>query len=110
MSCDNLISCYKFFSGSRAISSVGRASRLHREGREFESLIAHQQFGGVAQLVRALACHARGREFESRHSRQKNYFFLFFSSAMVRDLAVFKILFFIAALVSSDPVESLQLV
>ena len=70
MSCGNLISCYKFFSGSRAISSVGRASRLHREGREFESLIAHQQFGGVAQLVRALACHARGREFESRHSRQ----------------------------------------
>ena len=28
-----------------AISSVGRASRLHREGREFESLIAHQHSG-----------------------------------------------------------------
>ena len=27
---------------SRAVSSVGRASRLHREGREFESLTAHQ--------------------------------------------------------------------
>ena len=24
-----------------AISSVGRAARLHREGREFKSLIAH---------------------------------------------------------------------
>ena len=28
---------------SRAVSSVGRASRLHREGREFESLTAHQK-------------------------------------------------------------------
>ncbi len=26
-----------------AISSVGRAARLHREGREFKSLIAHHQ-------------------------------------------------------------------
>ena len=31
-----------------AISSVGRASRLHREGREFESLIAHQFFRGCS--------------------------------------------------------------
>ena len=50
MACSNIFSCYKFFPGLGAISSVGRASRLHREGREFESLIAHQQFGGVAQL------------------------------------------------------------
>ena len=28
---------------SRAVSSVGRASRLHREGREFESLTAHHK-------------------------------------------------------------------
>ena len=27
---------------TRAISSVGRATRLHREGRGFESLIAHK--------------------------------------------------------------------
>lgn len=26
---------------NRAISSVGRASRLHREGRQFEPVIAH---------------------------------------------------------------------
>lgn len=26
-----------------AISSVGRAARLHREGREFKSLIAHKR-------------------------------------------------------------------
>lgn len=28
--------------GSRAVSSVGRASRLHREGRRFEPVTAHQ--------------------------------------------------------------------
>ena len=51
-----------------AVSSVGRASRLHRGGQRFESFTAHQN-GGVAQLVRAIACHAIGRGFESRHSR-----------------------------------------
>ena len=66
------ISCYKrcviwFW----AVSSVGRASRLHRGGQRFESFTAHQnnKSGGVAQLVRAIACHAIGRGFESLHSR-----------------------------------------
>ena len=54
-----------------AVSSVGRASRLHRGGQRFESFTAHQKYGGVAQLVRAIACHAIGRGFESRHSRHK---------------------------------------
>ena len=53
-----------------ALSSVGRASRLHREGRRFESFSAHH-VGGVAQLVRAPACHAGGRRFEPGHSRHK---------------------------------------
>jgi hypothetical protein len=40
---------------SGALSSVGRASRLHREGREFESLSAHHypvifaSYGGFIQ-------------------------------------------------------------
>ncbi len=54
-----------------AVSSVGRASRLHRGGQRFESFTAHQIMGGVAQLVRAIACHAIGRGFESLHSRHK---------------------------------------
>ena len=54
-----------------AVSSVGRASRLHRGGQRFESFTAHQNYGGVAQLVRARACHARGRGFESLHSRHQ---------------------------------------
>ena len=28
---------------NRAISSAGRASRLHRDGRQFESVIAHHR-------------------------------------------------------------------
>ena len=55
-----------------AVSSVGRASRLHRGGQRFESFTAHQNSGGVAQLVRARACHARGRGFESLHSRHSS--------------------------------------
>ena len=31
-----------FMSEARAVSSVGRASRLHREGRRFEPVTAHQ--------------------------------------------------------------------
>ena len=55
-----------------AVSSVGRASRLHRGGQRFESFTAHQKnLGGVAQLVRAIACHAIGRGFESLHSRHQ---------------------------------------
>jgi hypothetical protein len=57
-----------------AVSSVGRATRLHRVGREFESLTAHHYqrkilCGGVAQLVRVPACHAGGRRFEPGHFR-----------------------------------------
>ena len=62
-----LLFWWKIF--NRAVSSVGRASRLHREGQRFESFTAHQEYGGVAQLVRAIACHAIGRGFESLHSR-----------------------------------------
>ncbi len=57
----------------RAVSSVGRATRLHRVGREFEPLTAHHYqhplCGGVAQLVRVPACHAGGRRFEPGHFR-----------------------------------------
>ncbi len=33
-----------------AISSDGRASRLHREGRRFEPVIAHQGYQGVSGI------------------------------------------------------------
>ena len=61
-----------------AVSSVGRASRLHRGGQRFESFTAHQNNinGGVAQLVRAIACHAIGRGFESLHSRHFCCFYI----------------------------------
>ena len=64
-----------------AVSSVGRASRLHRGGQRFESFTAHQNesdSGGVAQLVRAIACHAIGRGFESLHSRHLSCILLLF--------------------------------
>jgi hypothetical protein len=70
-----------------AVSSVGRASRLHRGGQRFESFTAHQNIksGGVAQLVRAIACHAIGRGFESLHSRH----FLTLSLQKLRFLDVY---------------------
>jgi hypothetical protein len=54
------------------LAQLVRASRLHREGRRFESCTAHQfrtRQGDVVQLVRTLPCHGRGREFESRRPR-----------------------------------------
>src|SRR5207244_9291437 len=49
--------------GPRAISSAGRASRLHRGGRGFESLIAHQPplsaVSWVAGGIRALRSISR---------------------------------------------------
>ena len=68
---------HNVFDFIRVVSSVGRASRLHRGGQRFESFTTHQnnKSGGVAQLVRAIACHAIGRGFESLHSR---HFFMLF--------------------------------
>ncbi len=43
----------------RVISSVGRASRLHREGRQFEPVITHQ-FRSGSISVSIAACHAAG--------------------------------------------------
>ena len=51
-------------SAIRAISSVGRAPRLHRGGRRFEPVIAHH-IRDVAQPGSASALGAEGRRFES---------------------------------------------
>ena len=48
-----------------AISSAGRAPRLHRGGRRFEPVIAHHR--DVAQPGSASALGAEGRRFESCH-------------------------------------------
>lgn len=53
-------------------SSIGRASDLHSEGREFDSLRLHQALinGCVAQLARAIDSYSIGRGFESPRSYQ----------------------------------------
>ena len=52
--------------GSREVSSVGRASRLHREGHRFEPCTSHH-FRGIAQSGSASALGAEGRWFESSY-------------------------------------------
>jgi hypothetical protein len=77
------------------LAQLARASRLHREGRGFESLSAHQcgslaqlveqrpeepcvpssslggaTNAGVAQLFRARPCQGRGQGLESPHPHQ----------------------------------------
>ena len=52
--------------GSREVSSVGRASRLHREGHRFEPCTSHH-FRGIAQPGSASALGAEGRWFESSY-------------------------------------------
>ncbi len=47
-----------------AISSVGRATRLHREGRGFESLIAHSDIKQICLL------YVRARKPERVGARQ----------------------------------------
>ena len=41
------------FPARRAVSSVGRASRLHREGQRFEPVTAHQIISSLAQWTQA---------------------------------------------------------
>ena len=55
----------------RAISSVGRAPRLHRGGRRFEPVIAHHA-RDVAQSGSASGLGPEGRGFKSLHPDQ-NY-------------------------------------
>ncbi len=52
------------------ISSDGRASALHAEGRRFDPAILHQ-FRGIAQPGSASALGAEGRWFESSYPDQK---------------------------------------
>jgi hypothetical protein len=56
----------------RAISSVGRAPRLHRGRRRFEPVIAHHYCRGVAQPGSASALGAEGHRFKSYHPDHLN--------------------------------------
>ena len=67
---------------SRAVSSAGRASRLHREGRRFESVTAHQpsrlrRFGWHASLDRE-GCPSKpeGRRRARRLAEPMRYVYL----------------------------------
>jgi hypothetical protein len=53
----------------RAVSSVGRASRLHRGGQRFESFTAHQS-RSISVAVNTSPCHGEDHGFESRMLRQ----------------------------------------
>ncbi len=49
----------------RAVSSVGRASRLHREGRRFEPVTAHQSLSARRDTIRLIA------KIEQMHEARK---------------------------------------
>ncbi len=53
-----------------AISSVGRAARLHREGREFKSLIAHQH--KKSRVHTGFSCARCRQRLESRSVAKRN--------------------------------------
>ena len=92
------------------MSSVGRASRLHREGQRFESVIAYpSEFflnshppGKIAQVVRVLACHARCRGFESRFSRLMIDMLIYFSISVLLSVVLLGISFVVSPQ-SPDP-------
>ena len=56
----------------RILSSVGRASALHAECRQFEPVRIHQIIRSIAQSGSASGLGPEGREFESLYSDHNN--------------------------------------